>query len=110
MICLECSFFITANSEDAFCAFNRIGKGISNFSHYPVNCGKWLLGVQRQTNVMQSSPHRQTVRERMEGDEQWKMERVGALKRVVGGDGGKREMDESEERRERDGERDNVDG
>lgn len=61
-------------------------KGISNFSHYPVKCGKRLAGVRSQTILMQSSPHRLTSRERVEGDEQGKMERVRTLKRLHGGD------------------------
>lgn len=68
VFCLEFRFI--APSTDAFSAFNRMEKGFSNFSHYPVKCGKRLAGLRSQTNLMQSSPRRQTRREGMERDEE----------------------------------------
>lgn len=49
---LESRSSFTAPYADAVSAFNRMEKGVSYFSRYPVKCGKWLAGVRSQTSLM----------------------------------------------------------
>jgi len=77
-----CRYFVNAPSTDAVSAFNRMEKGISDFSHYPKNCGKRLAGVRSQTNLMQSPPQGERW---MERDEERKTERVTDWRRQKDG-------------------------